>query len=91
VALIVQGGTRADVFAIATEQWGLSSRSVDRLVAKARAEIKASWELQREDLLAQLLSSLSDLQQRARETGQLGVALGCINATAKLAGLLTPV
>ena len=91
VALLAQGGTRSDVIDLAATEWGISSRSVDRLMRLAREEIKAAWsEVERADLLAQLLTSLSELQQHARKTGQLGIALGCINATAKLAGLHEP-
>lgn len=89
VALLAQGGTRSDVIDLAATEWGISSRSVDRLMRLARIEIRAAWsEVAREDLLAQLLTSLSELQQHARKTGQLAVALACINSTARLAGLL---
>ena len=43
--------------------------------------------MERPELAAELLCKLSDLQQEARQTGDLRTALACINATAKLAGL----
>lgn len=39
-------------------------------------------------MTAELLAQLSTLEQGGRDSGALGVALGCINARARLAGLL---
>jgi hypothetical protein len=87
VRLIATGATRSAVLEHARDCWGVSPRSADRLLAAARAQIRADWEVERPELAAELLSGLSDLQQQARERGDLGVALACINCTAKLAGL----
>jgi hypothetical protein len=53
----------------------------------ARERIRADWELERTDFLAQQLSTLTDLQLRAMQRGELAVALGCINAKARLCQL----
>ena len=87
VRLIATGATRSSVLDHAAVCWGLSARQADRLLAAARAQIRADWELERPELAAELLAGLSDLQLQAQERGDLGVALACINCTAKLAGL----
>lgn len=88
VGLLTTGACRNTVLKHCRETWGVSPRSADRLLARARQQIKADWENQRSDITAGLLSSLSSLEQQAREASQLGVALACINSIAKLAGLL---
>lgn len=68
--------------------WVISTRTADRLLAAARAQIVADWEIERPQMTAELLAQLSTLEQGGRDSGALGVALGCINARARLAGLL---
>lgn len=87
-ALLLEGAGRRDVVAHARQEWGLAPRSADRLLALARERIRAGWELERRDMAALILSQLSSLQQEARERDNLAVALGCINATARLCGLI---
>ena len=86
--LLAEGGCRRDVVAMARKNWGLSPRTADRLLVAARKELRLCWEMERRDFLAERLSAISDLQQRAMREGQLGVALQCINLTAKLVGLI---
>lgn len=86
-ALLLHGASRREVLEL-TATWGISTRSADRLLAAARAQIVADWEIERPQLTAELLGQLSTLEQQAREVGALGVALACINARARLAGLL---
>jgi len=87
VALVMAGARRSDVLAHCATAWGLAPRSADRLLAAARLQIRSDWEVTRPELLAELLAALSQLQQQARAAGQLGTALACINAAARIAGL----
>ncbi|MCT0211149.1 MAG: hypothetical protein DCF18_10100 [Cyanobium sp.] len=88
VLLLVTGSTRRDVLDHAATTWSLSPRQTDRLLAKARAQIRADWNIERPDFTAELLSQLSTLQLESFEKGNLRVALNCINAKARLAGLV---
>jgi hypothetical protein len=77
------------VLAHARSQWALAPRSTDRLLALARQRIREHWATTgRDDLAALLLSQLATLQRDARARGDLAVALGAINAQARLAGLV---
>jgi hypothetical protein len=51
----------------------------------ARDQLKADWDLERPQMVADLLSQCATLQQEARAAGQLHIALGAINTAAKLA------
>jgi hypothetical protein len=51
----------------------------------ARDQLKADWDLERPQMVADLLSQCSTLQVEARAAGQLHIALGAINTAAKLA------
>ncbi len=88
VLMLAAGSTRRDVLDHAAEHWGLSSRQVDRLLAAARLQIKSDWNIERPDFTAELLSQLSTLQMEAWEKGKLFLVLACINAKARLAGLV---
>ena len=87
--IIAHGGKRSDCCRLASEKWGVGARSVDRYLELARQQLRADWDLERPQMIADLLSQCSTLQQEARNRGQLSVALGAINTAAKLAQLMS--
>ena len=63
---------------------------VDKYIQEARALVKMDWtEMERDQMIAEVLSSYNSLQREARERGHLAVALGCINGAAKVAKLIS--
>ena len=85
--IIANGGRRSDCVRFATENWGVGERAVDKYLSLAREQLKADWDLERPQMLADLLSQCSTLQMEARRAGQYHIALGAINTAAKLASL----
>jgi hypothetical protein len=85
VEIIAAGGRRSDCCQYAAHEWGVDTRTADRYLADARDQLRADWDVQRPQMVADLLSQCATLQQEAREKGQLHIALGCINTAAKLA------
>jgi hypothetical protein len=53
----------------------------------ARDQMKADWDIERPQMIADLLSQCSTLQVEARERGHYHIALGAINTAARLAQL----
>lgn len=84
---IVAGYSRPEILQHAAADWGLSQRQADRLIGMARAEIVASWELQRPELTATLLSRSDLVFRLAIEAGNLNAAVGAIAQQARLARL----
>lgn len=89
VRIICQGGKRSDIIQFGEANWGLGERAVDKLIAEARREVRADWDIERPQMVADLLSQLSAIHIEARRTGQLHIALGAINAQARLAKLMS--
>ena len=58
----------------------------DRLLARAGHQILSVWDIERPQMVADLLSQLSALQQDARIAGHYAIALGCINEAATIVG-----
>ena len=85
--IIANGGRRSDCVRYASENWGVGERSVDKYLEIARAELKKDWDMERPQMVADLLAQCSTLQMEARRTGQYHIALGAINTAAKLAHL----
>ena len=83
--IIAEGGRRSDCCRYAAEHWGVDERTVDRYLALARDQLRADWDLQRPQMVADLLSQCATLQQEARAKGHLHIALGAINTAARLA------
>ena len=85
--IIANGGRRSDCVRYASENWGVGERSVDKYLEIARAELKKDWDMERPQMVADLLAQCSTLQMEARRAGQYHIALGAINTAAKLASL----
>ena len=63
--------------------------TADKYLEIARAEMKADWDMERPQMVADLLSQAATLQMEAREKGHLHIALGAINTAAKLAQIIS--
>tara|TARA_R100000808_G_C2114421_1_gene127502 strand:+ start:173 stop:493 length:321 start_codon:yes stop_codon:yes gene_type:complete len=85
--IIANGGRRSDCVRYASENWGVGERTVDKYLEIARAELKKDWDMERPQMIADLLAQCSTLQMEARRAGQYHIALGAINTAAKLAHL----
>ena len=85
--IIANGGRRSDCVRYASENWGVGERSVDKYLEIAREELKKDWDMERPQMIADLLAQCSPLQMEARRSGQYHIALGAINTAAKLAHL----
>ncbi|PSB37939.1 hypothetical protein [Aphanothece minutissima] len=85
-ALHLQGGSAADLRQLC-RSWGLSDRQRRRLMAALRSRLSHDWQEARPQLLEQTLARLEHVYRLAVEKGNLAVALGAINSTAKLTGL----
>ena len=85
--IIANGGRRSDCVRYASENWGVGERTVDKYLEIARAELEKDWDMERPQMIADLLAQCSTLQMEARRAGQYHIALGAINTAAKLAHL----
>ena len=85
--IIATGGRRSDCLRYARENWGVSEATVDNYLKKVREDIKKDWDIERPQMIADLLAQCSTLQMEARRAGQFHIALGAINTAAKLADL----
>ena len=87
--IIANGGRRSDCVRYASENWGVGERSVAKYLQIAREELKQDWDMERPQMIADLLAQCSTLQMEARRSGQYHIALGAINTAAKLAHLVS--
>ena len=87
--IIANGGRRSDCIRHAREEWGVSVDTCDKYLALARDQMRADWDLQRPQMVADLLSQCATLQQEARAAGHLHIALGAINTAARLAKIIS--
>ena len=87
--IIATGGRRSDCVRYASENWGVGERSVAKYLQIAREELKKDWDMERPQMIADLLAQCSTLQMEARRSGQYHIALGAINTAAKLAHLVS--
>ena len=86
---LANGARRFGLCQYAADEWGVSSRQADRYIAEAYKVLKSDYDIDRSQMVANLLSQTATLQQEARTSKNLSVALGCINTAAKLAQLVS--
>lgn len=89
VQIIANGGRRSDCLQYASKKWGVTDRTADNYLAAARDQLRADWDLERPQMIADLLSQCSTLQLEARKAKQYHIALGAINTAARLAKLVS--
>ncbi len=87
--LLSRGVTRSEIIKYTAAEWGVKLRQTEQYIQDARIVLKKDFDIDRRQFTADMLSQLSTLQKEARNTGQLHVALGCINAMAKIAQVST--
>ena len=88
-SLLARGVTRSEIIKYTAAEWGEKLRQTEQYIADARIVLKKDIDIDRRQFTAEVLSQLSSLQKEARNNGQLHVALGCINAMAKIAQITT--
>ena len=54
--IIANGGRRSDCVRYASENWGVGERSVDKYLEIARDELKKDWDMERPQMIADLLA-----------------------------------
>jgi len=87
--LLSRGVTRSEIIKYTAAEWGVKLRQTEQYIQDARIVLKKDFDIDRRQFTADMLSQLSTLQKEARNNGQLHVALGCINAMAKIAQVST--
>jgi hypothetical protein len=84
---LVEGFSTAEVRQRARDQWGVSHRTADRLVAAGRRELMRGWDCDRQQMIALLLSRLDAVFLGAMEARNFNAAVAVLNAQARLAKL----
>ena len=87
--LLSVGSVRSDIHQFAAKEWGVHSRTIDRYIQDAREIVKQDFDIDRRQFTADILSQYASLAKEARKSGQLHVALGCINSMAKVGQVST--
>ena len=82
--LLSVGTVRSEISQFATAEWGVTQRSIDRYIQEATVILKQDFDIDRRQFTAEVLAQYASLAKEARKSGQLTVALGCINSMAKV-------
>lgn len=85
--LLCMGKSRSDIWHFVAENYQLSERQADRLIAEARKLLLNDCELTRPMYLAESLGRLRTYENAAAKRGQLKVAVESVALQAKLVGL----
>jgi hypothetical protein len=84
---LVRGHSTGEIYELARNEWQISTRQTDRLVAHARAELERAWDLERPALVALLLTRCDLVFRMAVEQNNSGAAIAAISTAARLAKL----
>ena len=88
VKMLAVGKRRSECVQYASNNWGITSRSTDKYLTLAREIIRKDWDVERKDFMAGIMSQLATLNDEARRKEHLHIALGALNAQARIAKLI---
>ena len=88
-SLLSVGTVISEIVRFASTEWGVSSRTVDSYMQDAREILKQDFDIDRRQFTAEVLAQYASLAKEARKSGQLTVALGCINSMAKVGQVMS--
>jgi len=87
--MLSTGAVRSEIVQFSQKEWGVGASSADQYIRKARDVLKADWDIDRQQMVAELLSQVMSIQKEARKQQNMSVALGCVNTAARLAQVIT--
>ena len=87
--LLSVGTVRSEISQFASTEWRVSQRSIDRYIQEATVILKQDFDIDRRQFTAEVLAQYASLAKEARKSGQLTVALGCINSMAKVGQVMS--
>ena len=87
--LLSVGTVRSEIIHFGSSEWGVSQRTVENYIQTAREILKQDFDVDRRQFTAEVLSQYASLAKEARKSGQLTVALGCINSMAKVGQVMS--
>ena len=82
--LYIQSYSRFEILQYAAEQWGVSERTADIYMQRARKLIKENSAIERSEWLASAISRLVKYEQKAGREENLQVAIKALETQAKL-------
>lgn len=87
--IIAKGGRRSDCLKYAERHWGVKPTACSHYLKLVKEKLKADFDIERPQMVAELLHQAATLQVEARKKNQLHIALGAINTAARLAQIIS--
>ncbi|UPM50135.1 hypothetical protein MY494_12655 [Synechococcus sp. A10-1-5-1] len=84
----MNAATTSQALRYAAVEWGVSKRTAETYLARARQIIRDDYSQERADYLASRLAVLDCVAQKAIKCGQLSAAVGAVRLGAELAQLV---
>lgn len=85
--LICKHATTSEVVDYCAREWGIRPSQAKNYVRRVRERISKDWELDSRQFRADLLSQYADLAKAARANGNDHIAIGALNAMARITGI----
>lgn len=87
--MLCAGAVHSEIVYFAEQEWGIKRIQTCTYIKRAREILKQDWDIDRQQMVAELLSQVASIQKEARKQNNLNVALGCINTAARLSQVVT--
>lgn len=85
--LLCNHATASEIVEYAGEKWGIKPKMAHVYLKRVRERIRADWELDRGQFMADLMTQYAALAKKAKASGHDNITLGCLNQMARLAKL----
>lgn len=87
--MLASSVVRSEIIEYCQREWGVGRGSADNYIRDARAILKEDWDIDRQQMVAELLSQVQSIQKEARKQQNMAVALGCVNAAARITQIIS--
>jgi hypothetical protein len=88
--MLSEGASYSRIMRECSAEWGICTRQIDVYIAKARKRLVAMFKVQREEFVAEQLTALADLADKATRDRQYSAAVGARSAYLRATGCDTP-
>lgn len=90
VMMLSEGASYSRIMRECAAEWGVCTRQIDVYIAKARKRLVEMFRVQREEFVAEQLTALADLADKATRDKQYSAAVGARAAYLRATGCDAP-
>ena len=83
----IAGKSKTDICRFSSAEWGVTERQAERYIAKAQELVRDDYQMDRKQMLAEVISRYEKVYEKAFAKNQLSNCIGALSGISRLTGL----